>query len=385
MPRSTGGGSHSSGSHSSSYHSSGGSHSSGYSSSHSSYSSHSYSSSSRSSYSGFHSSSYASTSRPARRPSERNPGVFVSNRHFAGSKRYVYYRNKQPHYIYSNYETYKHPRHPGRLTFYVILVISMIAAYYQIFTEPVKLETIGSTRIVIQDSINVIDDKASLEQSLQAFQNQTGITPAVTTLTNESWQSHYTSLEAKAFDLYVNSFCDEQHWLIVYSQPENPDAAFVDWHWEGIAGDDTAPILTDTVIDLFGNKLQKYLTIERIGVGEAIASAFDETAAYLAESGGRDPSDIPGAIFIVLCTMVIGYFRSGYRLRRVKRPPEIPADAVPANSTSEEAPTPDSKPTKRSAPVSTPEIVCAYCCGVLPKGAVKCPHCGAARTGKTQK
>ncbi len=44
-----------------------------------------------------------------------------------------------------------------------------IVAYYQLYTEPVALEKVADTRIVIEDSIAVIHDTAALNQSMVNF------------------------------------------------------------------------------------------------------------------------------------------------------------------------------------------------------------------------
>lgn len=364
MPHSSGGGSHSGGysssshstSSSSSYRSSGGSHSGGYRSSSTSYGS---------------SRSYGSGNTSHRTSDGYRSQPYVSVKQFAGSQRYVYYRSGKPKYVYSNYENLTREKHNGRLVFYIILVFLVIVGTLELFGSPQKLSNTQHRDILIEDTIGVIDDQAALEQSLQGFLDQTGIAPAVVTVTDERWNPYFTSMPAAALDLYVNRFDDEQHWLILYSQPETPDPAFLAWQWEGIAGDDTSGILTDEAADYFGNRLQKYLTNERIGVGDALIRAFDEAAEQMMNTSEYDESDIPAAVIMIVGLILLGLWRSGYWPSRKKRPADLPADAVLADTAAD-------KPASKSAA----EHTCAYCGGVLPKGAVKCPQCGAVRKAK---
>ena len=79
-------------------------------------------------------------------------------------------------------------------------------------------------------------------------------------------------------NMYVTEFDDEEHWLVVYSEPTSPDPDFNDWYWEGMQGDDTDNIITVDVADDFKDLMQKYLTANsRYDVSSAIAAAFDET------------------------------------------------------------------------------------------------------------
>ncbi|MGN1305708.1 MAG: hypothetical protein ACI4YB_11810 [Oscillospiraceae bacterium] len=237
MPHSSGGGSHGGGSHHSSSHSS-------------------------------HSSRSGSSS-PRR----------VSNVYFPGSRRFLYFdRHDQPVYAYADYDITK-KRSPMRfliLLFYIPFVVALYFMAKDMILPPKKLKTDYNTAIAVRDNINVLEDTEKLKRSLQAFYDKTGISPAVFTVYNEDWQDRYSNLENYAYDLYVNAFPDEKHWLIVYSEPKEPDPEFNEWYWEGMQGDDTDPILTYDKAEIFNNKLQRYLTENSKSVSEAISFAFDE-------------------------------------------------------------------------------------------------------------
>ena len=235
MPHSSGGGSHSGGSHGSSHHSSSG----------------------------------GSSQRSFNR---------ISKNKFNGANRYVYYRNGAPEFIYSNYDLTSDNRGKGliSLAVYAIMIIFALSFIPAASHFPKKLDISKyNCSISITDSAGVIDDEDALMDSLIAFQDKTGITPAVITLNNEDWQNNYTSLENYAYELYVKTYDDEMHWLIVYSEPKNPDPSFNDWFWEGMQGNDTDKILTYKETDLFNKEMQKGLTDKSISVDEAIRRSID--------------------------------------------------------------------------------------------------------------
>lgn len=382
MPSSSGGGSHSGGSHSSSgssrssYSSGGGSHSGGYSSGSSrssGYSGSSYSRSSGSSYSGSrrtygsfskHDTAWNPKSQLQSSPSTVRPTV--SEKQFVGAQRYVYYRDNKPQYIYSNYKSFKPEVKIKAFLIWWIFIAFLSLGFYEMFQPPGKLATDYDTRIVIEDGAGVIDDRIKLNQSLAAFLDKTGVTPAVVTLSNEGWNNYFTSLENKAFDLYVNSFEDEKHWLIVYSKPEQPDPAFVDWYWEGIQGDETVNIITEKMADEFGVRLQKYLTADsRYTVGQAFAKAFDEITPLMMTERQTADEDIIAAGAVILLMIIASLWHS-HILRLLfarRRPKDLPKDIQPVVQ-------------------GDKEITCAYCGGAYLTSALKCPHCGGPKTVK---
>ena len=120
-----------------------------------------------------------------------------------------------------------------------------------------------------------------------AFYNRTGISPAVITVENSDWQGNYSDLENYAYDLYVNHFADESHWLIVYSTPDGYSSSdgFEDWYLEGVQGNDTDDVLTESVTNSFNDELQKNLTARtRYTVSSAISTSFDDLTPTVMKS-----------------------------------------------------------------------------------------------------
>lgn len=234
MPHSSGGGSHSGGSHSSS------------SSSHSS-----------SSGGGSHSSGVR-RSAPVRMESMRG------DKRRRGYDRYAYYRSYPgpggTPYRYIEYYDVK--RHPSRSTliqliaFFLFMLLFPLLTRVEGFKHPLDTTTYDSA-VLIEDDIDVMtpQEEAHLSSTLEAFRDKTGIAIAIITTENDSWEPYYSSLENYAYDLYVNRWYDECHWLFVYSEPVGESSDFVDWHWEGMQGDKTDSLLTTSVTEEFNAQL----------------------------------------------------------------------------------------------------------------------------------
>lgn len=363
MPRSSGGGSHSGGYHSSSSssssRSSGGSHSGGYHSS-----SSSYRSSGGSHSGGYHSSSYRSSgSCHSSYSSSYRKKPSLSKTAFRGATKYVYYRDHQPHYIYSDYTSVRRKVRKGVLWGWGIFIALMIMGFVDLFTPQTRLSTDYDHTMLVQDGAGVLgEDTQALQEAMNAFFEETGIAPSVITVTDADWQSHYKSLDVYALDLYANAFRDERHWLIVYSAATADASGFEDWKWEGIQGDDTLQILTSAVIDQFGNTLTKNLmAAARCTVSDALAASFNTLTPTVmkAEADGESYS-IVTACAIILVFILIALWHGGVLQKGARRPGLLPRDAV-------------------VAPAGSREITCGYCDGVYLNDKVKCPYCGAPR------
>lgn len=292
MPRSSGGGSHSSGSHSSSSYSS-------------SRSSSSYSSSSSSS--SYSSSSYYSA--PARR---------VSHTWFPGSMRYRYYNfRNQPVYVYTNTT----PEEPSiaKLVLYIILAGFLIFIGRTFFAQlkddilkPLPMDGIRQGWLV-EDNADILNERM-LVDSYKVFMDNTGIIPGVITVNNEDWQPYYASLETYAFEQYLTHFDDEQHFLIVYSQPKEVDPAFNDWYWEAVQGDDTINIITDDTFYDFQMDMQKYLSKKEYDVSRAISECFYNAAENMKQEGPNE--DVPWDIGLGITFVAAGGIILCYQFKK---------------------------------------------------------------------
>ena len=139
-----------------------------------------------------------------------------------------------------------------------------LSVFKGVFGKPEKLDMdYAKQDIVIEDRLELIDDKDKerIETSFKNFQDITGITPALVLVDNSLWNANYTNLENYSYELYLQNFDDEKHWLIVYSEDGNAEeGAWKDWYWEGMQGDDTDSILTASKTDNFTKSLQDALS-----------------------------------------------------------------------------------------------------------------------------
>lgn len=321
MPHSSGGGSHSGGSHSSSSHShssGGGSHSSG-------------------------------------------PNIVRSSKPFSGAHRYVYYRHHRPQYYYSNEpksssqgsaDFLSYLMTVGILSIFIIIGVLLLTSVIHI-SRPVTMPSDNEVRI--EDRLDILSDsdESMLQAALESFRDKTGVVPAVITDSNASWSSYYLDLENYAYDLYVNNFEDEKHWLIVYTSDLSPE--FEDWHFEGMIGDDvSSAISSDAESELTGVVYESLLARTKYSVAEAIAHGFDSTLEYI---------DKPRVDWIPLLFMLVWTGIPTMMLIRATK------DYIKErNVYSKGVRCPDD-------PV---EVKCDYCGQVYIKGIhLTCPYCGA--------
>ncbi|MDE6742467.1 MAG: hypothetical protein K2J95_01150 [Lachnospiraceae bacterium] len=230
-------------------------------------------------------------------------GPHYSNRPFRNSRRFRYYdRHGRERYLYGS----EMPKKMGIFSLIVSILPLIPFILVGIFTLVYPLSSLRPpkplspvyepTDVHIMDTIGVIDDKESLEKVLQEFEDTTGISPYIKTVYYDEWIWHYDEFWDYAYSEYLNTFDDEQHFLIVYTEPENAEELdFVDWFWEGIQGDDTDPILTESKVDRFGEDLQDNFLRNNISVGKAFEYTFEESLTYM--MGRNDNDDALSILF----------------------------------------------------------------------------------------
>lgn len=161
----------------------------------------------------------------------------------------------------------------------VIMTQGLVSPYQQ---PKALIPEYAQSEEYIIDMAEVIDNEESLVQNLKEFQSLTGIAPYVVTVKDSVWKNKSATLEDYAFNVYVSKFLDEQHFLIVYSEPDDAKTAdFVDWSWEAIQGNDTDAILTEAHFERFQRDLQHNLNAG--SVGKAFEIAFSNSLDYMME------------------------------------------------------------------------------------------------------
>lgn len=327
MAHSSGGGSHSGGSH-------GGSHS--------------YSSSSRSG-----SSSYSGTSEPTAK---------ISRRRFKGASSYVYYdRRGRYHYIYSD----RTPSKPDlSLSVFVALLflgigggIAWIVLQLGFFTPESLNPKSYDSGVIIESHID-IGDESTAYNAMSQMLDITGVSPAVEIVKDSEWINSYTSLEKFAYSEYYRWFDDEKHWLVVVSYPDNYNTVkFIDWKWEGIIGDDCYPAVSSNSEEMFTTIFHRYMkSSSPETLSDSLASAYNEfSSTAMKNQFDQGALFIAGIIGIITILIVFLTFDSYVKEKKCYG-------------------------ARRVAP-NAPEEKCEFCQRAYITGSVsECPGCGASLT-----
>ena len=209
-------------------------------------------------------------------------GNHVSHHYFAGSRRYLRHRaGHDDDYVYATSKPQK-----TNLFFVLFMIAVEVFIGYGTFSSisedvPHKLKAEYKTPDThVEDSIDVIADDDELEAALGEFEDVTGICPVVYTVYDEEWQEGYADLESYTYCVYVDNYDDEQHFVIVYSIPQDQRDSFVsgelkvpDFAWEAVQGDETDPILTEGAFRHFSKLLHNALE-DGEDPGDALTEAF---------------------------------------------------------------------------------------------------------------
>ena len=213
----------------------------------------------------------------------------VSNHYFYGARRYRRHHRKSgiDEYVYANRKPQK-----GGLSGIIALGIFGVIFTFIIgagthSSLPKRLN--GSVMYVpaVYDDAGLIDNDEELTATLTEYYSVTGICPVIYTVFDEDWNGmdpasteSYADLESYAFCTYTDNFIDEQHFVIVYSIPEdqaeplrNGEITVPDFSWEAVQGDETDPIITEGFFRFWARRLQNDFE-SGMGTGEAFDKAF---------------------------------------------------------------------------------------------------------------
>ena len=238
-------------------------------------------------------------------------GTRISHTYFAGASRYRYKkRDGSYEYVYMTKAPTKSDIQ-GLIVLTVMIVgmflfadLAMLVSYFQ---PPKKYNGSFETPSSHIQGQDYLDNTEGLEESLEEFEKKTGICPIVFAVYNEQWQTSYKDLEDYAYDLYVDNYDDEEHFVVVYSIGYG-DAG--NWYWETMIGDDVDGILTSNRVKTIGKGFQ-YRLESGMPPGEAMAETFDYAADYLMKSDdevGESKAPFVFMGFIALFTLVIMVF-----------------------------------------------------------------------------
>lgn len=230
----------------------------------------------------------------------------TSHHYFPGARRYRrHHPNGTDEYFYSN-------RTPQKTTLASIVVVGVFGAFFVLMfgvtslaSRPHQLkENYSRPSHYVNDSIDVIEDEKELEDALEEFNDLTGICPVIYTYYEEDCKGS-SSLEDYTMSEYTGNFHDERHFVIVYTIPEDQaemaaegNGFIPDYAWEAVQGDDTDPILTESVFMDFADYVQEKLEDGK-DPGEAFTGGFEKVLTPRAEK------KLNGSSFSVLSLMPV--------------------------------------------------------------------------------
>ncbi len=276
-----------------------------------------------------------------------------------GRKRYVYYVNSSPTYFFSDYspETFrKRDFIPDFIAFAIYFFVTIYSTILFILPTQ-KLSTNYDTEITINDEIDVLtgSEEQEIMKVFKDIQDKTGITMSLVTLDNSEWKNQHIDLETYAYRLYLNKFKDEKHWLITYSTDKEGD-----WYFEGMQGNDTDYILTESLTNSFNRQLYSALEFYNEN-NRGIGIAFVDSFKYVYENAMNKDVDYKTIWIVFVIFMVVGIISFKDKLHTFIHLKEIKSATK--------------CPTTKKEPKT---VECPYCGNIYVYGIHdSCPHCGA--------
>lgn len=202
-----------------------------------------------------------------------------SNKAFPGATRYHYINSHGTMCFFYYAGTPTRVGRSGIVSIAIILAIALIiASIIPAFIIPRKISShyCHPTDSYYIDNAGIVSNAEALNTSFSAFYEKTGIQPVLYTLKADDFPSRYGtvtqySLEDFAYDLYLDLFSDEGHWLIVFVEfDKDPYFGWIDMH-----GDNTETVINDGFFEGFQNDMQTYLNSSSYTYEQAIVKAFD--------------------------------------------------------------------------------------------------------------
>jgi len=231
---------------------------------------------------------------------------FSTRSAFPGSRRYYYTNSLGRTYFFYYAGSPTRESFTSSVIFPALFVLAGLVLFavmvYSLLPHKMNERYLKSVGVYIQDEANVLTDQKEVTESLRTFYDKTGIEPYVYTFLAKDFNTQrYGSLNASnledfAYKLYVNTFDDEGHWMIVIAVGDTTE----DWIWCDMAGDDTT-FITDDLWSSFRSDLQKNLSKDDVSISKAVSLTFDN-ATYNATHLSR--SSRLGLIFVIVFAVI---------------------------------------------------------------------------------
>lgn len=202
---------------------------------------------------------------------------FSTRSSFPGAKRY-YYRNRfgRTCFFYYAARPTRQSAVGSILTPIIFILVGIALAAFIIYgVIPHKLPDYKCqpTGVYVVDSSGLLGDVSELNDTLEAFYDETGIEPRIVAIKAEDFnvsvygKMSVDHLQNYGYDLYLRSYDDEGHWMIIYAVDQA--GAYT---WADMAGDDTYDI-TDSMFYTFKASFDKSL-VRGVEANKAFNDAF---------------------------------------------------------------------------------------------------------------
>ena len=197
---------------------------------------------------------------------------------FAGSRLYLKHNSDgSDEYVYANSMPAKAKLAPIIVItiIYSLLLPLMGRSVYEL--APHKINAVYSDAPSVYDEINAIKNKEELTDAITEYQKATGICPVIYTV----YKDDYTrTMKEVAYDKYVGTFADEQHFLILYAVSKDDQTllnegkiSVPNYTWEAVQGNETDLFMSQEIFRMFGNTVQTELE-QGSDPGAAFSNAF---------------------------------------------------------------------------------------------------------------
>ena len=299
--------------------------------------------------------------------SSRSSNPRFGSNYYPGSHRYVYYENNRPVYYFSD-RVYtardaKAQKINNIISGLITIVVTLVFLWSNIHIFH-KVNIDYESNIIVDDKALKLNDEqiSYVVKQFTEFKTETGVTPALVTVTNDDWAYNYNTLETYALAQYYKMFNDEKHWLIVLDYGYEEDQ-FI---WEGIIGDDCGSAITAKYEQLLTDTIQKNLwRVQQDKYAEAVADSFIQILPEVTAAGFQI-ADIGTTTFIGIALFLSVFLISG--LSDIVKGIRMDVTSSPKLN-SVQCSVDKEKPKEDN---------CKYCGGLYVHGLhMSCPHCGA--------
>lgn len=143
--------------------------------------------------------------------------------------------------------------------------------------KPEKIEPVKCSHSShISDYSGFFSDTSELDKALETYKEKTGVCPFIFTIDEEIWSAPFAELKDFAYEVYMDNgyFSDEQHLLVVYSQPAGTKDRGTNWSCDVIQGDRTLGVISEDDFSEFKKKLQEELRDNSNTTEDAFIKAF---------------------------------------------------------------------------------------------------------------